>query len=64
MSLFMHVGIGLTAKPVLPKTNVWLLIGAAFAPDMLSKPMQLVGLASHNPFIAAAISIAIGLPGL
>jgi hypothetical protein len=60
VALLAHAAIGLAAKPVLPRTNVWLLITASFAVD-LAMPLNFVGLPSHNPIVATALSIVVGL---
>jgi hypothetical protein len=60
VALLTHAAVGLAAKPVLPKTNVWLLIMASFAVD-LAMPLNFLGLPSHNPFVSAALTIVAGL---
>jgi hypothetical protein len=60
MALFVHAAVGLAAKPVLPRTNVWLLITTAFIID-LSLPLGFIGLPSHNPCVATVICSIVGL---
>ena len=67
MAGFAHIGMGLAAKPAAPRINIWVLLAASEAIDILWGFFFLLGLESmefapwsHSLFMSTVWSLALG----